>query len=39
MVPFDENVTAADLKGVSIMDYDKDSKMIKAIETFVSGLN
>lgn len=39
MVPYDENVTAADLKGVSIMDYDKDSKMIKAIELFVSGLN
>lgn len=39
MVPYDENVTAADLKGVSIMDYDKDSKMIKAIESFVNGLN
>lgn len=39
MVPYDENVTAADLKGVSIMDYDSESKMIKAIETFVSSLN
>jgi len=39
MVPYDENVSAADLKGVSIMDYDKDSKMIKALEPFVSSLN
>ena len=39
MVPYDENVAAADLKGVSIMDYNKDSKMIKALEAFVKSLN
>ncbi|MBX2815516.1 MAG: AAA family ATPase [Saprospiraceae bacterium] len=39
MVPYDENVAAADLKGVSIMDYNSDSKMIKAIESFVSKIN
>lgn len=38
VVPYDENVGAADLKGVSIMDFDQDSKMIKAIESFVVGL-
>ena len=39
MVPYDENVTAADLKGMSIMDYKSDSKMIRSIEDFVASLN
>ena len=39
MVPFDENVTAADLKGMSIMDYDENSKVVQAIEEFVSSIN
>jgi len=39
MVPFDENITAADLKGMSIMDFDEDSKAVKAIQQFVRSLN
>lgn len=39
MIPFDEQVTNADLKGVSLMDYDKDSKVVKAMEDFVDKLN
>ena len=38
ILPFDEQVTDADLKGVSIMDYDKDAKVVKAMEVFVSTL-
>lgn len=38
-VPFDENITAADLKGVSIMDYDSNSKAVQAIQEFVKSLN
>lgn len=38
-VPFDENITAADLKGVSIMDYDNNSKAVQAIQQFVKSLN
>ncbi len=39
MVPYDESITAADLKGVSIMDYDQNSKAVKAIREFVRSLN
>jgi len=41
MIPFDEQVTKADLKGVSIMDYDKDAKVVKAMEAFIEkiGMN
>mgnify|MGYP006084918911 FL=1 len=38
ILPFDEQVTDADLKGVSIMDYDKDAKGVKAMEGFVQTL-
>ena len=38
ILPFDEQVTDADLKGVSIMDYDKDAKVVKAMEVFVQTL-
>jgi CO dehydrogenase maturation factor len=38
-VPFDENITAADLKGMSIMDFDKNSKAVQAIQQFVKSLN
>ena len=39
MVPYDENITAADLKGMSIMDFDDNSKAVKAIQEFVKSLN
>ncbi len=39
MVPYDENITAADLKGISIMDFNEDSKAVKAIQQFVRSLN
>lgn len=39
MVPYDENITAADLKGMSIMDYDEESIAVKAIQKFVRSLN
>ncbi len=39
MVPFDENITAADLKGISIVDYDENSAAVKAIQEFVKSLN
>ena len=38
ILPFDEQVTDADLKGISIMDYDKDAKVVKAMEVFVQTL-
>ncbi|WP_291779862.1 AAA family ATPase [Cecembia sp.] len=38
-VPYDENITAADLKGISIMDFDKNSKAVQAIQQFVKSLN
>ena len=38
-VPYDENITAADLKGISIMDYDNNSKAVQAIQQFVKSLN
>lgn len=37
-VPYDEQVMAADLKGMSVMDYDKNAKVVKAIEKFASQL-
>lgn len=39
MIPYDENITAADLKGVSIMDFDENSVAVKALEEFVKSLN
>lgn len=39
IVPFDDRVRDADLKGVSIMDHDQDSKIVHAITEFVEGLN
>ena len=38
IVPFDEQVTDADLKGLSVMDYDKDAKVVKAMEAFIAKL-
>lgn len=38
IVPFDDQVRAADLRGLSIMDYDEDSKVVQTIEAFVEGL-
>ena len=37
-VPYDENITAADLKGISIMDYDNKSKAVLAIQQFIKSL-
>lgn len=34
-VPFDEKVTDADLRGLAIMDYDRESKVVGAIEDYV----
>lgn len=39
MIPFDENITTADLKGMSIVDFAKDSAAVKAIQGFVQSLN
>ena len=39
LVPYDENIAQADLKGMSIMDFDKDSKAVHAIQEFVKSLN
>ncbi|MDB4539436.1 AAA family ATPase [Saprospiraceae bacterium] len=38
IIPFDDNVREADLRGMSIMDYDENSKVVKSIEEFVEGL-
>ncbi len=38
MVPFDEQVMNADLKGLSVMDYDQDAKVVKAMESFAEKL-
>ena len=38
-VPYDENIAKADLKGMSIMDFDKNSKAVRAIQEFVKSLN
>lgn len=38
IVPFDEQVVNADLRGLSVMDYDEGSKVVKAIKTFAENL-
>ncbi|SDB34133.1 CO dehydrogenase maturation factor [Flavobacteriaceae bacterium MAR_2010_188] len=38
IVPFDEQVMTADLKGMSVMDYDPNAKVVKALETFAASL-
>ncbi len=38
MIPFDEQVMQADLKGVSIMDFDKNAKVVLALEDFAGTL-
>lgn len=39
MVPFDEQVTNADLKGLSIFDYDASSQVVKTLEAFALQLD
>ena len=39
IIPFDEQVTDADLRGLSIMDYDENSKVVGAIEKLVNGFD
>lgn len=39
IVPFDEQVMSADLKGVSVIDFDKNAKVVKALEGFAASLN
>lgn len=39
IVPYDEQVTNADLKGLSIVDFDARSKAVKALESFAHQLN
>jgi CO dehydrogenase maturation factor len=38
MIPFDEQVMQADLKGLSIIDYDQEAKVVKALEGFADKL-
>ena len=38
MIPYDEQVMSADLKGVSVMDYDKNAKVVQALEAFATTL-
>lgn len=38
IIPFDDQVTEADLRGLSIMDYNKDAKVVKAMEELVNNL-
>ena len=38
MVPYDQKVQEADLLGVSIVDLDKNAKVVKAITTFVDDI-
>jgi CO dehydrogenase maturation factor len=37
-IPYDEQVMSADLKGVSLMDYDSTSEAVKALELFADNL-
>ena len=37
-IPYDESIAAADLKGISVVDFDKDSIAVKAMTAFVDGL-
>lgn len=39
MIPYDEQVMAADLKGVSIFDFDKDAKVVQSLQKFADSLN
>lgn len=39
MVPFDEQITNADLKGQSIIDYDEQSPAVNALRTWVKELS
>jgi CO dehydrogenase maturation factor len=34
MIPFDEQVMQADLKGLSVIDYDLEAKVVKTLEGF-----
>ncbi len=38
MVPYDENILAADLNGISIMDLDNNSKAVQVIQDFVRSI-
>ena len=38
IVPFDDEVRDADLKGMAIMDYNEDSKVVHAITAFIDNL-
>lgn len=38
MIPFDEQVMKADLKGISVMDYDDKAEVVKALEGFAATL-
>lgn len=38
MLPYDEQVMAADLKGLAIMDFDENAAVIKALEQFAEQL-
>lgn len=38
-IPFDEQVMNADLKGLSIIDFDENAKVIKALEKFANTLS
>lgn len=38
IVPFDEQVMSADLKGISVMDFNKNAKVVKALEGFANTL-
>lgn len=39
IVPFDEQVMAADLKGVSVIDYDKNANVVQSLQQFADSLN
>ena len=39
MVPYDENIAAADLKGISIMDLNENSKAVETMRQFVKSIN
>jgi len=38
MIPYDEQVMSADLKGLPIIDFDKNAKVVKALEGFADVL-
>lgn len=39
MIPYDEQVMAADLKGISVIDFDKNAKVVKSLQGFAESLN